>query len=203
MKATSGLLIILATLISATVVRSQEDTVRIPRVELTGSFLYSMSSMPSSNNYEGETRSYTWAIQPGVAVLVVGYLEVGIEARYQQTRTETDYPGSRWQTATTEYTSTGTLVISIGPGYNLPLGPRIWLFAHLKAGLYWTANGWGSGGEESPKWSTNQGVFPVVQGGFKFFLSSRAAVIVQFQYDRLSEEKERTTTLGVGLAAYF
>ena len=204
MKLRVGTLIVLVLLVCTGMLSAQEDSVWVPRLELSGSFLYSESTVPLTDyfGYDYKSSTYTWAIQPGVGLFIVGYLELGVNIRYQRTRTETEHPATRGIPHRDYYTSTSSLIVSLGPGYNLPLGRRAWLYLQLKAGLYWTANGEGSGLEETPKWSGNQSVFPIVQGGFKFFLSARSALIVQLQYDRLSKEKERTTTFGMGLASY-
>jgi len=206
MKSRISIPIVIAVLVSIEAVWAQQDSVKIPSVELSGSFMYSMSSIPraSYTGAELETRTNTWAIQPAIAVFVFGYLQVCLESRFQWTRTETDYPSFPYQLARTDYISTSSIFVSVGPGYNLPLGPHAWVFLNLKGGLYWTMKDQGSVSEsEQPaKWSTNQTVLPIIQGGFKFLLSTHSALIVQVQYDRLTDDKRRTTSFGMGFATF-
>jgi hypothetical protein len=100
------------------------------------------------------------------------------------------------------HSSTTSLGVAIGPCYSLPLGPRVWAFLNLKAGFSWSKTGEGIEDDEFNTWSRTQTLFPVIQTGFKFFFVRSAAAVVQLQYDRLSESKQRTTTFGIGLAVY-
>jgi hypothetical protein len=202
MKTPLYLLLLVVTPIAATSLYGQADSTSIPRVELRGTLLYNTTSTPGTGYYFGETRAYTWAIQPGVGVFLYKYLAVDVECRFQRTRTESDYAGSRWEVAKTGYTSKNQIFLSAGLGCNIPVLKRIWVFGQLKAGLFWTGTGSGTGEDEDLVWSVRETVFPILQGGAKLFVSERAAVIIQLQYDCVNDEKQRTTTIGMGLAAY-
>ena len=199
--------VVLALSMCVHILRGQTDSVGTGMVEVAGSLLYSRSSLPREYAYyvkqEFETRTYTWAVQSGMGVFVAGYLEVCADVQYTRTRTETDVVVGTYDFPhDIGYRSATAIAIAVGPGYNLPLGARTWMFLQIKAGFSWTSTDEGVESFDSQKWSRTQTLVPVIQGGFKFFFDPHIALILQARYDRLSESKRRSTTFGMGLAIY-
>jgi hypothetical protein len=72
----------------------------------------------------------------------------------------------------------------------------------VRAGVYWTVSRYDEDTDYPEEFSRTQTLVPVIQAGFKFFLSPRAAIVAQVQYERLSESKVKSTTFGVGISVF-
>jgi hypothetical protein len=202
---THKVLIAVVVLLMASDAHAQLDSVMLPGIELRGAFQYSANSVPGTSVYKGETRVYTWALQPGVGVFIAGLLELDAEIRFQQSTSEVEYPGTPWDRRRTERTITDEIFLALGPSYNVPLTSRLWAFASVKVGLDWrgevreTSYSWGTADDQRMGWSPRDVVFPMLQAGVKLFVAPQTCLLLEIQYDRLSELERKTTTVGVGL----
>ena len=184
---------------------AQQDSITVPHFDLKGTLQYSANSVPGSSVYRGETRGYTWALQPGFGVFVAGLLQVDTEIRFQRTTTEVDYPGNQWEARRTTRATSDEISLAVGPCYNLPMSSRAWAFVSVKIGLLWrgtlqeTSYSWGTPHDEGTNWAPRDIVFPLLQAGIKLYVAPQSFLMLDIQYDRLSELERRTTTIGIGL----
>ncbi len=195
--------LILALFICINSGNAQSDSLHWPLWELSGSFFYSSSTQASLPMFMGNTsRTRTWAIEPGITWFADQYSGIGLDFRYEQFRRETEYDtdaesGAIWS----DYS--GTLQVAIGLDNNLPLLRSVWVYANLKVGVTWEhAGGNNAYGSPYSFWSSPKIVFPIFQGGLKYFLFSRCATVLQLQYNRMTSDSHSDFSVGIGLAVY-
>ena len=172
--------------------------------EVSGQLFYSSTVQSNQPGYQTiDIRTYTWALQPGIAWFVDDHIQFGLDIRYQLTRREVEWPFDHETYSWSSVSYSGNLMVAIGPGYNLPIGPSIWAFVNLKMGLVWIHEG-GSTPDvpDYSYWSQSKIVFPIIQGGLKYFVVRQCAAVIQLQYDRISYDPQSTFSVGVGLAVY-
>jgi len=181
--------------------KSEGDGLKHRHWELSGNFFFSTSSQTARpGDYKTEYRTDTWALQPGFAYLTNGLFQIGLDFQFAQTYDENHYVDMFEGRTFAAYI--GTLGVSIGPGYNLPITERIWTFVTVKVGLSWLHNAIKDFPASFAYWSEPGFVFPIIQGGFKFFVAEGGAIIVQVQYDRQTRNDRTSYTTGVGYAVY-
>jgi hypothetical protein len=206
MKSYTSIVLVLLPLILPGVLKAQQDSSFNPIAELSGSVSYAHNSTShdaySSSAYE--TTRHTWAIQPSVGVFVFEFLEVGLDVRYQRSRENSEFTSDHpSHLGMLSGSTTNTIAVALGPTYNLPLNQGIWVYAQLHLGLQWSAVTWDLWGDQSPKWSSTQVAFPIVQGGFKFFLNARSAFVVHCQFEQVTKTPKGIVAFGLGFSTLF
>jgi hypothetical protein len=206
MRIRSSLALVVISLILPALVKAQRDSSFCPIVELSGSVSYAHNSTSHDaySSSASETTRHTWAIQPSVGVFVVEFLEVGLDVRYQRTRENSEYTSDHpSHLGMLSGSTTNTIAVAVGPTFNVPLNQGIWVYAQLRLGLQWSAVTWDLWGDQSPKWSSTQVAFPVAQGGFKFFLNARSALVVLCQFEQVAKTPKGIVAFGLGFSTLF
>ncbi len=182
--------------------KSEGDSLKPRHWELSGNFFFSTSSQTARPGYfETENRTDTWALQPGFAYVTNDRIQIEMDFQFAQTLNHVHFVDFIEGTTYSYSDYSGTIGFSLGPGYNLSITDRIWSFVTLKLGLSWIHNGIDFRASQS-YWSEPGYVFPIIQGGFKFFIAEGGAIIVQVQYERQTRNDRIAFTTGVGYAVY-
>jgi hypothetical protein len=195
--------LIVALLMGVNSSKAQSDSLYRPRWELSGSFFYSSSTESSVPRIQAKiNRTYTWALEPGIAWFVNQYTDIGLDLRYKRIRQETTYD-AEIEGGETFVDYSNYLLAAIGFGNNLPLSRSVWIYLNLKVGISWTHEGGDAGyGYHYSYWAPPRIIFPIVQGGLKYFLVSQCAVVLQLQYDQITVDPHSDFSVGIGLAVY-